>query len=176
MQPMPTTLYDLPEIEYLDGRAHPKVSPRLTHGRVQLAIAGAIMRAAGSRGVVATEVRFNPGALDGSKTELIPDVAYVSAQRLNALSDAERERPPFSPDIAVEVRSPSDDLQYLRRKIARYLATGSVLVLDADPAQRRIYAHSASGVSTFSAGETFAHPAVPWLQFDVATVVNVSRL
>ena len=173
---MPTTLYDLPEIEYLDGRAHPKVSPRLTHGCVQLAVAGAMMRAAGSRGVVATEVRFNAGAVDGSKTELIPDVAYISAGRLDALSDADREKPPFSPDIAVEVRSPSDDLHYLQRKIARYLATGSVLVLDVDPVQQCIYARAADGMVRFGNDDTFTHRAVPWLQFDVASAVNVSRL
>lgn len=173
MQPMPTTLYDLPEIEYLDGRAYPKVSPRLTHGRVQLAVAGVIMSAAGSRGIVATEVRFNSGALDGSKTELVPDVAFISAERLEALSQADREKPPFSPDIAVEVRSPSDDLSYLRRKITRYLATGSILVLDVDPEQRRIFAHSADGVRTFSTDETITHPAMPWLRFDVDSVVSL---
>jgi hypothetical protein len=32
------TLDRRPEIEYLDGRAHPKVSPRLSHGQVQDAI------------------------------------------------------------------------------------------------------------------------------------------
>ena len=170
---MPTTLYDLPEIEYLDGHAHAKVSARLTHGRVQLAIAGALMNAAGSRGVVATEVRFNPGALDGSKTELVPDVAFIAAERLGSLTVADREKPPFSPDIAVEVRSPSDDLRYLRRKIARYLATGSVLVLDVDPAQRCIVAYAADGISTFSAGDTFVHSAVPWLRFAIDSIMTL---
>lgn len=169
---MPTTLHDLPEIEYLDGRPHRKVSPRLTHGRVQLALAAAIAAAAGTRGVVATEVRFAPGSRDGSKTELIPDVAYIDGERLAALPEEAREKPPFSPDIAAEVRSPSDDLRYLRRKIARYLETGSRLVLDVDPMQRCIIAHAADGISRFSSGETFSHAAAPWLRFEVDTVIN----
>lgn len=79
-----------------------------------------------------------------------------------------REEPPFSPDIAVEVWSPTNDRHYLDQKIARYLATGAVLVLDVDPYARTIVAHDSSAVRTYIIGETFAHPAVPWLRFDVA--------
>jgi Uma2 family endonuclease len=172
MQPMPETLYDRPEIEYLDGRPYPKVSPRLTHGRVQGALCATMIAAAQSRGVVGTEVRFDPGAIDGTKTELVPDVAYISNGRLLPLSEEAREKPPFSPDIAVEVRSPSDDLNLLARKIVRYLATGAILVLDVDPQTRRIIAHAADGIQEFTAGETFAHPAAPWLRFGVDSVMR----
>ena len=167
---MPTTLHDLPEIEYLDGRPHRKMSPRLTHGRVQFALASAIAQAAGTRGVTVTEVRFAPDSSGASKTELVPDVAYISNERLASLTDEQREKPPFSPDIAAEVRSPSDDLRHLQRKIARYLATGAILVLDVDPSQRCIVAHASDGVRRFSSDEAFNHPAAPWLQFEVASV------
>jgi Uma2 family endonuclease len=167
---MPDTLYDWPEIEYLDGQAHSKVSPRQTHGRVQFRVGVAIETAAQGRGEVWTEVRFDPGAIDGTKTELVPDVAYVSNERLSGLTGESAEKPPFSPDIAVEVRSPSDDLKYLARKIQRYLATGAVLVLDVDPQTRSISAHSSDGVHTFANDETFTHAAAPWLRFDVDSI------
>ncbi|HEY9179395.1 MAG TPA: hypothetical protein VIO32_01670, partial [Candidatus Baltobacteraceae bacterium] len=48
--------------------------------------------------------------------------------------------------------------------------TGSVLVLDADPKKQTIEAHAHDGIRTFRRGEHFAHPAVPWLEFDVDEV------
>ncbi len=167
MQPMPNALYDLPEIEYLDGRPHAKVSPRLDHSVVQ----GALIRIIGlkgeGRGLVLPELRVDPGTRGALKTEFVPDVSFISYERLSQLSGEARQEPPFSPDIAIEVRSPSDNLRYLARKIARYLETGAPLVLDVDPATRSISAHASDGVRTFSTGERFAHNAVPWLEFDV---------
>ncbi len=168
---MATTMRDRPEIEYLDGHAHPKVSPKLSHGLVQLALATVVKACAGDRGFVVSEVRFDPGAIAGAKkTEFVPDVAYLSRERRQALSGKGREKPPLSPELAVEVRSPPDDRRYLAKKIARYLATGSVLALDVDPKARRIIAHTADGIHEYVAGEPFEHPALPWLKFDVGTI------
>jgi Uma2 family endonuclease len=171
MQTLATAMRDKPEIEYLDGRPYPKVSPKLSHGLVQVAMARAIGTCAGARGFVVSEVRFDPGAIEGTKkTEFVPDVAFLSRERRQALSGKGREKPPLSPELAVEVRSPSDDLRYLAKKIARYLATGSVLALDVDPKSRRIIAHAADGIREYGIGDHFEHPALPWLQFDVMDV------
>lgn len=164
---MPTTLYDLPEIEYLDGRAHQKVSPRSPHSIVQLALGALIRDSARGRGIVGTELRHRPGVVDGTITEFVPDIAFVSNERLRGLQGRDRDEPPFSPDIAVEIRSPGDNLRYLREKIQRYLATGSTLVLDVDPKTRRILAYSADGVREYARDATFEHVAVPWLRFEV---------
>jgi Uma2 family endonuclease len=159
-------LIDLPEIEYLDGEAYPKVSPKLTHGVVQFAMARILYAAAGKRGKVVTELHVYPGEAETDAT-FVPDVAFVSRDRLRQLPPDQREDPPFSPDVAVEVRSPSNDLHYLEKKIARYLATGALLVLDVDPGTRTIVAHGASGVRTFTQTERFESPDVEWLRFDV---------
>lgn len=171
MQSSATVLRDCPEIEYLDGRAYPKVSPKVTHGLVQAALVGAIKACAGDRGIVVTEVRFDPGAgANTEKTEFVPDVAYLSRERRQSLSGKGREKPPLSPELAVEVRSPSDDLRYLAKKIARYLATGCVLALDVDPKRRRIIAHAADGMREYSVAERFDHPALRWLEFEVSAI------
>ena len=161
-------LDDKPEIEYLDGRPFPKVSPRRTHALVQLAAANLLQRCSSGTGEVGPEWRFNVGACEGSKTELVPDVSYVSRARLRALTPDEREEPPFAPDIAVEIRSPSFRPGLLRDKIVKYLAAGTLLVLDVDPASRRVFAHAGGSVCEFSQTGAFAHPAVPWLRFAVA--------
>ena len=165
---MAVLLDDRTETEYLDGRPHPKVSPKRVHARVQFALAAAIDRCARRRGLVGTEWRFRLGSVDGTNTSFVPDVAYVSYDRLRPLSDEEADEPPFAPDIAAEVRSPSQRLDLLARKVTRYLATGATIVLDVDPMKRTIVAHTVRETRTYDADARFAHPALPWLDFEVA--------
>ena len=162
---MPAVLRDRPEIELLDGQRHPKVSPKRTHGIVQLAMAMVLERCVGDRGDIATEWRCKLEP----QTEFVPDVAFVSFARLRPLSEPEREEPPFAPDIAVEIRSPSYRAEYGSQKISAYLAHGSLLVLDIDPETRTVHAHAPGGASrTFYEKQSFADESIPSLQFDVA--------
>ncbi|HVS45732.1 MAG TPA: Uma2 family endonuclease [Verrucomicrobiae bacterium] len=103
-------------------------------------------------------------------TQFVPDVAFVSREQRDSLSREERQEPPFAPLIVVEVRSPSDRIVLRAAKIERYLATGSVLVLDVDPEKRTIAAHSADGVSNFSESQLFRRRVAPWLVFAVKYV------
>src|SRR6185437_8073982 len=129
------------------------------HGLVQAAVSRILYRAAQGRGRVATELDVHPARGDDQRPTLVPDVAYISNGRLDALPPERREEPPFSPDIAVEVWSPSNDRRYLDRKIGRYLATGAVLVLDVDPYARTITAHDGTATCVYKSGETFEHSA-----------------
>jgi Uma2 family endonuclease len=57
-----------------------------------------------------------------------PDASVVRLERWQALSEAEREGfPPLCPDLVVELASPSDEPQVLRRKLAAYMANGASL-------------------------------------------------
>jgi Uma2 family endonuclease len=167
MEQMAKTVGDPPRLEYLDGRPYAKVSPKQTHARVQLNLGSILLLRGRSLGQCGTEWRFTVGEADGTYTEFVPDVSFVSNERLASLPRAKREKPPFSPDISIEVRSPSDNLGFLQQKIDRYLRTGSILVLDVDPYTRTIYAHSAAAVRSFTDGERFEDPAFPWFTFEV---------
>jgi Uma2 family endonuclease len=162
---MAKIIWDPPEIEYIDGHPYPKVSPKRTHAVVQLAIAMILQRCAAKAGIVGPEWRFKlaPG------TELVPDIAYVSYARLRCLTDAEAEEPPFAPDIAAEVRSPSHRRALAAKKIQQYLTHGGCLVLDIDPYARVVYAYSggADSPNVYRAGERFYSNVVPWLEFDI---------
>ncbi len=160
-------------IEYLDGAPYPKVSPRHEHGFLQFRIARILEDCAGDRGQVATELDAVVGKLDGTRSKLIPDVSFVSYAQSEGYTAKELDEPPFAPEVAVEVWSRGDREAYLAKKIARYLATGSVLVLDLRPKTRTIVAHAAGDVRTFCEHETFAHPAVPWLRFPLRDLFNV---
>ena len=57
-----------------------------------------------------------------------PDASVVRLDRWQALSEAEREGfAPICPDLVVELASPSDEPQALRRKMAAYMANGASL-------------------------------------------------
>ena len=57
-----------------------------------------------------------------------PDASVVRLERWQALSEAEREGfAPLCPDLVVELASPSDEPQALRKKMAAYMANGARL-------------------------------------------------
>lgn len=154
---------DYPEVEYLSGKPYPKVNPKRTHSLVQRALIDVLHRCGARLGNTGPEWRFKlrPG------TEFVPDVAFVSFERLRTLTDEQAEEPPFAPDIAIEVRSPSRRPAYDASKIREYLAHGSQLALDVDPKSRVIYAYDGDGATTFRSGDSFSHRAFPWLRFEV---------
>ena len=54
-----------------------------------------------------------------------PDVAWVSLERWNALTDDQQERfPPLCPDFVIELRSRTDALRPLQEKMQEYLNSG----------------------------------------------------
>jgi Uma2 family endonuclease len=161
-------LNEAPVVEYLDGERRRKVSPRSKHARVQALLVMIFERCGAESGMAGMEWDFRIGLVDDSDSFLVPDVAFISFERLRAIERKERDQPPVAPNVAVEVWSPTNDRAFLERKIAKYLATGSSLVLDVDPRARTIVAHGASEVRTFGERDRFAHPAVSWLEFDVA--------
>lgn len=61
---MATILSDKPEVELLDGRAYPKVSPKARHAGVQAALGRVIADLAGNSGFVGPEWRFKIGRAD----------------------------------------------------------------------------------------------------------------
>jgi len=164
------TLFDAPEIEYLDGRPYPKMSPKTAHSMTQTALVLLLRDLAGKRGRAGTEWHFRIGAVDGTDTVFVPDVAYVAIERLRALSGEDREEPPIAPDIVAEVRSKGESARLRREKIARYRATGTLIVLDVDPQTRTIAVHGAGVPQVYESGDNFVSSEIPWLTFDVDRV------
>ncbi len=158
---------DRTEIEYHNGQPIAKVSPKRKHALVQGNLIKILWRCGSDFGEIGPEWRFDVGAPDESLTEYVPDVAFISNERLAALDDEAVEEPPGAPDIAVEIRSPDESAAYRTRKLAKYLACGASLALDVDPQTRTITAHDSQNVRRYTVGQQFAHPVFPWLHFDV---------
>ncbi len=159
-----------PETEWILGRAVRKVSPFRTHGMLQGAMYAALAHWGAGRGDVATEWRFRPAPAGEIRRPLVPDVAYVSDARLAGLDGRDLEAPPFSPDVAVEIRSPDDRARNLEHKVAVYLATGSSLVIVVDPRDRSVRLHDARGVRVLHGDDVIVHPALPGFSIPLPTL------
>lgn len=67
-----------------------------------------------------------------------PNAAWLSRAAFNGLSEAQRQGfPPVCPEFVVEVRSPSDGLAVLRRKMETYLTNGLQLGFLLDPTNEK---------------------------------------
>lgn len=75
------------------------------------------------------------GYVMGDGSVFIPDVGYISRARLP--EEPTREAP-VPPDLAVEVKSPTDSVRELRRKAEKYLAAGTRLVWLVFPDEKRV--------------------------------------
>ena len=73
-------------------------------------------------------------------TVLVPDVAFVRWDRLPGQSAPDRYIP-VPPDLAIEVRSPSDEPGEIAKKPHLYQRAGVPLVCWVDPARRTVMVH-----------------------------------
>jgi Uma2 family endonuclease len=68
-----------------------------------------------------------------------PDASWVSQPRIDALTVAERAGFwPLSPDVAIEIKSASDDFKDTVAKIGFYRKHGSTYAVAIDPATREV--------------------------------------
>jgi Uma2 family endonuclease len=161
------TLVDLPELETIDGVSRRKVSPKRPHSRVQGAIYKMLSDVAEQFGELNIEWRCRPGGIDGTDTVLVPDLCFVEQSRLDALAESELDVPPIAPDLVIEIRSPKEHAQWRAEKARKFLALGTLLVLDVDPETRTIRTITNDGIDELRCGETITFPAFPWLSLPV---------
>ncbi len=150
-----------PETEWVRGRALRKMSPTRNHGRLQMRFATALDAWAQHRGEVGTEWRFRIALTGEPRRPLVPDVAFVAAERLEALSDEDIQAPAFGPTVAVEVLSAGDDPSDVASKIDVYLRGGSALAIVIDPHSRTVTLHDAAATALLTASDTLRHAALP---------------
>ena len=87
----------------------------------------------------------------GPDTVRGPDVSFVFRPRVEGRGSG---FPVGAPDIAVEIVSPSDTAAGMARKVAEYLAAGSLRVWVVYPAGRRVVIHRADGpVISYGGGD-----------------------
>jgi Uma2 family endonuclease len=142
---MQTTIADLeipdvkPAIELYRGQRRQKVNPQFTHAMLQGRLGTIVGAWANGRGRVGTEWRFyflEDGVARSSS--LVPDVAYVSFERVPYEAESEAEQPLGAPDLAIEILSAGDRPGHVREKIELYRAYGTPCIVIVDPKRKAI--------------------------------------
>ena len=67
-----------------------------------------------------------------------PDASWVSQERLAQLDSEQYRTGQICPDFVAEIRSPSNSLAYLQRKMEEYIVAGARLGWLIDPRNRRV--------------------------------------
>ncbi|HEX5136392.1 MAG TPA: Uma2 family endonuclease [Planctomycetota bacterium] len=129
---------DIGRCELVRGELHMMVPPGFEHGWLQSRIALRLGNFVEPRGlgVLTGELGFvlarNPD------TVRAPDVAFIRAERVTAISRGYFEG---APDLAVEILSPDDRPGYVRDKVAEWLESGTGAVWVVDPRSRTVTVH-----------------------------------
>ncbi len=152
-----------PAFEWVNGRALQKVSPQHPHGVAQGRFFTALDEWAQGHGAgrVATEWRFHiqpPGEL---RRPLVPDVAFLSYDRLPFAQRKEAGEPSVAPDVVVEVLSPGDRRRDVDEKVRVYLAAGTKVVFLVNTDTEIVTVRDPLGERRVEEGDVLTHEALP---------------
>lgn len=158
--PIPETK---PAMEFIDGRMVQKMSPYGLHARVQRVVAAAFGEWADSkgRGRVGTEWDYDLTPPGERANRLVPDVAYLSYDRVSFEDEDDAQVPTVAPNVAVEVLSEGQNLANSQRRIEIFLACGSDLVVLIDPRSEEAWLIDALTTRRLSRREAIEHASLP---------------
>ena len=144
------------------------------HGRVAMSV-GSLVHVYAQRHRLGHTYAAETGfVLDEVRQRVLgPDVAFVSQERTT-----QQPRRGFfrgAPDLAVEVRSPSQSARELDTKAAGYLAAGTRLVWVVDPDSRTVtvYRPDQAPVELASEGYLDGYDVLPGFRVAVAAIFDV---
>jgi Uma2 family endonuclease len=134
-----------------DGSVCPKMAPTSDHAELQAQIAryllnhiSANLPGVGPKPHVYTELRVNVGG-----ASRLPDVAYYL--RRPPLNDQRHAL--VAPDLAIEIRSPSDSVDEQRDKCRWWVAQGARITLLVDPEARAVERFDATSWRTYRSSQ-----------------------
>jgi len=161
-----------PALEWVNNRILQKVSPERKHGLAQSRFCGALddWAVANGAGTAVPEWRFQVQPPGEIRRTLVPDVAFLSYERM---PQSEQERialPTIAPDAVVEVLSRDDGSRDVEEKIRVYLAAGTNVVFVVDPDERTVRVCDSDGQSVLGEEDDVAHRSLPGLRFPVRTL------
>ncbi|MEM6560306.1 MAG: Uma2 family endonuclease [Planctomycetota bacterium] len=112
----------------------------------------------------------------GGRDRRKPDASLIRLQRLPGQKIIEKNCP-VPPDVAVEVISPSDQVDALERKISTYFRGGVAVVLIFYPVSKSVLVRRPDGSGDFlSADQTWTHDLLPGFELKIGSVFPPEQL
>jgi Uma2 family endonuclease len=158
-----------PAYEWVNGRALQKVSPKRKHGLAQMRFALALENWAhdGGLGTVATEWRFRLQPPGEERRPLVPDVAFLSYERLPFRVQKVTDEPCVAPEAVVEVLSPLDRRADVEEKARVYLAAGTCVVFLVNTETQSVTVRDSRGERRVARGGLLKHDALPGFRLQI---------
>jgi Uma2 family endonuclease len=103
-----------------------------------------------------------------------PDAAWLRRERWEALKPEEREKfVPLCPEFVVELRSPSDRLPVLQRRMRELMRNGAQIGWLVDPGRRSVHVYrAAEAVQTLLAPNSLSgEPLLPGFVLDLSNIL-----
>lgn len=165
-------IQDLPEnhdklLELIDGEIVEKVAS-FTPSEIALTI-GTFIRLYLMENRIGRATASDGSYIMSDEDVFIPDVGFISKARL---PDRPDRAAPIPPDMAVEVKSPTDSKPAMRRKAEKYLAYGTRLVWLVFPDEQVVEVYIPDrDVETFTIGDILdAHDELPGFTVSVEQI------
>lgn len=160
-----------PATEFFDGLLVQKMSPLGSHGCLQATMSLFVMlwNRQGPFGWIATEWDFDLVLPDDSLARVVPDVAYVSYQRIPRGQRQLAQVPRMAPTVAFEILSPNDpNRPNVERKLTLYREAGAEGVVVIDEHTRTVTVRDRIEERTYREGDVLEIAAMPGFKLDVA--------
>jgi Uma2 family endonuclease len=166
-----------PAFEWVNGRTLQKMSPQRKHAVAQGRFWGALDAWARERGSgdVGTEWEFRIAPPGEVRRPLVPDVAYLSYDRVPFEDEKAADIPQVAPDVVVEVLSRRDLRRDIDEKIRVYLASGTNVVFVVDTTDETVTAFDLRGRELFGALDVLRHEALPGFALQVPMLFERPR-
>jgi len=155
--------------ELIGGEVVKMPPPSYVHDRIKNRINRLLVRFLDANPSIPLDSLVEMGTQVGELDTFIPDVAVV--KRDNP-SEARIFR--GSPEIAIEVVSPSDTAKHLKRKVAAYLQGGAKSVWIVFPEDGSVMIHTADSVRELKADQLIEDSTLPGFSAPVATFFELT--
>jgi Uma2 family endonuclease len=140
------------------------------HDRIKNRINRLLIRYLDANPAVPLDSLVEIGAQVGELDTFIPDVSVV--KREPELPEGRIMR--GSPDLAIEVVSPSDTAKHVERKVDAYLQGGAKSVWIVFPESRSVMVHTRESVRKLNADQLITDPLLPGFSTPVATFFELT--
>jgi Uma2 family endonuclease len=161
-----------PALEWVNNRILQKVSPERSHALAQGRFWSALDAWACEHhsGTVGTEWRFLVQPHGEIARTLVPDVAYLSYERMPRDEQERTMLPRLAPDVVVEILSRDDRQANVEEKVRVYLCAGANVVFLVDTDKRTVLAIENAGKRAFGPDDRIRHRSLPGLSFPAITL------
>ena len=181
--PAPRVIYsrELTAVQYAVPPPYSRAALATEVGEQHADVQGLIVRALGAwaceraAGRVRADWEFDLTLPGGEVHRVLPDVAYLSFDRVGRQDDAAALIPVAAPNVVFEVLSPGQKIEDLAETIRLFLASGCELAVIIDPRAEYAVLYDRLQVQRLDGGHRFMHPALPGFNVRLSSFFEESK-